>query len=416
MASPTEDQPMRFRFQASGNAPGEDGTRRRSRLPSPERGPRPFTNRIDQLLGQAKPPSIVTASPKSTNMESDVPCSETDEKMSEVGKGKLYGIGPLPAPVLSSTRTSDLLSNATNSPAHHPSKSKLSDFAPLSTESDTLPLQTVPASQSPRERNAFHTPRKAKLNVGKENDVNAMSEANAERFSSLQKQKEILLKEQGALREILAEQGQNVAAPLHVDAFPVHAVGNRVTFDSPVYVDFTEASENDMLKYYSQLSPGTRRKELDLQKQALLLEQAKLKGILSEQERLLRAKQEQLHQQQEIQRHRLQFFQETGYFPALTEDGQVALSHPQLDPPPTVMPISNVDLPHDEFTRETIQGAFELYDHASHPVTEPRNENAHNGNLDRFEEEMLTESMENLRFLTRHEAFAPSVASTGNHA
>ena len=73
--------------------------------------------------------------------------------------------------------------------------------------------------------------------------------------------------------------------------------------------------------YYQQLTPAERKRQLLAQKEALLSEQRRLRHVLSEQEALLRSKQEQLHRQQQRQRERLSFFQQAGYFPPSSTNG-----------------------------------------------------------------------------------------------
>ncbi|KAL3885475.1 hypothetical protein ACJMK2_025531 [Sinanodonta woodiana] len=67
--------------------------------------------------------------------------------------------------------------------------------------------------------------------------------------------------------------------------------------------------------HYKNMSPSTRRKELLVQRQALLEEQRRLKDILTQQEQQLLQKKEQIEQRQLLQNERLEFYKENGKFP-----------------------------------------------------------------------------------------------------
>ena len=91
---------------------------------------------------------------------------------------------------------------------------------------------------------------------------------------------------------------------------------NRVVFHSPVETaSYPPYDDQQFMDYYQTLGPDERRQELLAQKSALLQEQRRLKTILLDQEEMLRSKQDQLHKQQEVQRERLKFFEQTGTFP-----------------------------------------------------------------------------------------------------
>ncbi|WAR29380.1 hypothetical protein MAR_002948 [Mya arenaria] len=68
--------------------------------------------------------------------------------------------------------------------------------------------------------------------------------------------------------------------------------------------------------YYKKLSPGGRKRELLKQRQALLMEQENLKGILEKQERQLKERQYEYTKRQELQKERMEFYQKGGKFPA----------------------------------------------------------------------------------------------------
>ena len=98
---------------------------------------------------------------------------------------------------------------------------------------------------------------------------------------------------------------------------------NRLPLDVGAAIKRASMSmeDTDFVKYYRKLSPEERKRQLIAQKEALVQEQQRLKAILIEQEALLRAKQEQLHSQQQLQKHRLQFFEQMGFFPNLGLNG-----------------------------------------------------------------------------------------------
>lgn len=398
---------MMFQKPVEEVTPG--GTRRRPRLPT-EGVTRPFTTRIDHLLHEAASPSSsrtgpvstisqVSVSPKSSRGESDSEQGQPGQS-GDIAKGKLYGIGPLSAPVLSSTRTSDLLSNATNSPSRQPQGNTTQDFAPLSVETEVFPESGNKALDT---NGGFCTPKKV----------------NNSKYEKLMSEREALMKEQAQLREIINAQGKT-REPLQTSAADDRDSVNRVTFDSPVFTDFPEKSDKELLQYYSQLSPNTRQKELNSQKEALLLEQERLKRILSEQETLLKAKQQQLHQQQELQQQRLQFFQETGYFPPLTD---------KASPFPV---LANGEKP-TAFSQPLLKDAFISDDHYHEKLPNPTTrdsgiQNAETtattattetqGTTESFlpcldiqlvEEQILSESMESLRSLSRQGCDVPEI-------
>ena len=411
-------------FQDSNIAHAEvtpGGTKRRTRVPPAESGSRPFTNMIDQLIEQEKssiaspassyrPSTINSVSSKSPSNTEKVAMKGQKNTSSDIAKGKLFGIGPLPAPILSSTHTSDLASNATNSPkVQHNSRTKAREFGPmavdttetLSLHSDIVVSENKKENGEPSNGDGFRTPTKSK-------------------HDRLMAEKEALIKEQQKLREIIAEQQRYVNAPLQIEVPPLvnkdASDEHKVKFHSPVYHEMSESSDHDMVKYYSQLSPGTRQKELSSQKEALLLEQQRLKEILGEQERLLKTKQEQLHHQQELQRHRLEFFRETGYFPP-SQGMDTLYSAASGD-------VGTSDVPQGTFSTMTNNGS-DQYSNSSHdaqPAVEFYSENVganfvRNGadhvmetrseeispmiDMCEIEDRLLSESMENLRRLTR---------------
>ena len=383
---------------------------------------------IDQLIEQEKssvgspassirPSSINSVSSKSSNVENLKRRKSKTGMNGEIAKGRLFGIGPLPAPILSSTRTSDLVSNATNSPSiQQQSRTRAQDFAPMSVDAtetmsvksnDVFPVTTKDINGT---SNGFRTPTKSKQ-------------------EQLIAEKNSLLKEQQKLREIIAEQQKYVSEPLHIDTLAPGNHGNiaenKVTFNSPIFHELSESTDRDMMKYYCELSPGTRQKELNAQKEALLLEQERLKEILTEQEKLLKTKQEQLHHQQELQRHRLEFFQETGYFPASQGTDTLHSSSSgdkRLDyalPQNSFSTTSNSS--HGQYTNDSYHlrhfhshqpALVEVHrEHASsnvsntkpHSLIETRSEDiSPRIDLCDVENQLLSESMESLRFLGSH--------------
>ena len=82
-------------------------------------------------------------------------------------------------------------------------------------------------------------------------------------------------------------------------------------------------SDSEFMDYYKQLTPADRKKQLFVQKQALLMEQERLKHVLAQQESLLEKKHDELRRQQEIQQERLNFFEQTGSFPRQPQQQQL---------------------------------------------------------------------------------------------
>ena len=71
-------------------------------------------------------------------------------------------------------------------------------------------------------------------------------------------------------------------------------------------------SDTEFMEYYKQLTPSDRKKQLNVQKQALVDEQERLKRLLRQQEELLERKHAELQRQQVLQSERLlQFENET---------------------------------------------------------------------------------------------------------
>ena len=69
-------------------------------------------------------------------------------------------------------------------------------------------------------------------------------------------------------------------------------------------------SDSEFMEYYKQLTPTDRKKQLNVQKQALMDEQERLKRLLRQQEELLERKHVELQRQQAVQRERLQQFEQ----------------------------------------------------------------------------------------------------------
>ena len=91
-------------------------------------------------------------------------------------------------------------------------------------------------------------------------------------------------------------------------------------------------TDEQFVQYYKQLSPFERKRQLQVQKKALLEEQTYLKSLLVQQEKLLQAKQEQLHMQHELQQERLRYFERTGNFPP--HDPRIKLPILETEPYP----------------------------------------------------------------------------------
>lgn len=79
-------------------------------------------------------------------------------------------------------------------------------------------------------------------------------------------------------------------------------------------------NDPDYAQYYKKLSPDGRKRELLKQRQALLDEQQRLRLILDKQEQQLKERQYEYNKRQELQKERMQFYQEGGKFPALKLD------------------------------------------------------------------------------------------------
>lgn len=73
--------------------------------------------------------------------------------------------------------------------------------------------------------------------------------------------------------------------------------------------------DKSYMNYYKKLSQTDRKRELLRQRENLLDEQKRLKTVLRMQEDQLKNKQAMLHEQQELQKGRLDYFEKTGHFP-----------------------------------------------------------------------------------------------------
>ena len=91
-------------------------------------------------------------------------------------------------------------------------------------------------------------------------------------------------------------------------------------------------SDEQFVRYYKDLSPFERKRQIQMQKAALLEEQTYLKSLLVQQEKLLQAKQEQLNMQHELQQERLRYFERTGNFPP--HDPRIKLPFLEKEPYP----------------------------------------------------------------------------------
>ncbi|XP_053387481.1 protein hinderin-like isoform X3 [Mercenaria mercenaria] len=79
-------------------------------------------------------------------------------------------------------------------------------------------------------------------------------------------------------------------------------------------------SDPDYAKYYKNLSPGGRKRELLKQRQALLDEQERLRQVLEKQEVQLQTRKYEYDKRKELQQQRMEFYKEGGKFPALKLD------------------------------------------------------------------------------------------------
>ncbi|KAK3095534.1 hypothetical protein FSP39_015824 [Pinctada imbricata] len=95
---------------------------------------------------------------------------------------------------------------------------------------------------------------------------------------------------------------------------------------SPSLNSGSVVGDRQYMEKYKKLNSAERKKELLRQRELLLKEQDKLKKILVEQEKALRSKQDLLKKKQELQRDRIQYFEENGNFPKRMENVS-----PQID-------------------------------------------------------------------------------------
>ncbi len=356
----------------------------RNKLPVTSQSPRPFTNMIDKLIEKEKSLSIASEKTESTICKSpSVASSHGRNTKIDKSKGKMFGMGPLPAPILSSTQRSDLMSNATNSPyIQHASRTKAKLFEPLPVYSG--------------ETNSLES-------------ASLTSNVDANEFLQNQHliaERDALVQEQNMLKQAIVEQQRQTGEPIHVDieefgSAPPSTSGSRVTFHSPVYTNMAQTPplpnrESDLGKYYSNLAPAERERQILMQKRALLEEQARLKSILAQQEKLLRTKQDQLHHQQKLQKHRLEFFKETGYFPS-----SVGMDQYSSDLVNVVDSITDIN---GTSTNPSV-ASLNAADHFGSRLAQLTN--ATHSNLGNVSEERLTKSMENLRFLLSHGVDVP---------
>lgn len=201
---------------------------------------RPFTARIDELIEQEKYGN-------SAMVNSDV-----GNGPSLAAKGKLFGVGPLDKPILSSTIRSGMTSSQTDPTTELQSGLNSGHFEPLRPDSS---LRTSYTHQS---------------------------------------------------------SGPHVSPALQSNGGTIDAGAYENTIAAAFH---DQMNDREFFSYYQRLAPEERQQQLLIQKEALLHEQHRLRGVLDEQEALLHSKQEQLHMQQEIQKNRLRFFEQTGVFP-----------------------------------------------------------------------------------------------------
>ena len=136
----------------------------------------------------------------------------------------------------------------------------------------------------------------------------------------------------------------------------------RVEFKEPLSTRIpNDVSEEEFMRRYTRLKPDDRKKELYAQRQALLEEQRSLKVVLNQQEHLLQAKKEQLRKQQEIQKQRLQYFEQNGQFPPHSFNQQLGEAEMQ--------PVVSRDMPSGQSEHvENVGGQSEV---AMHPPSFP---------------------------------------------
>ncbi len=363
-------------------------TPRRNKLPATSQSPRPFTNMIDKLIEKEKSLSVASEKTESTICKSpSVTSTRSQDTKIDKSKGKMFGMGPLPAPILSSTQRSDLMSNATNSPyVQHSSRTKAKSFEPLPVYSgETNSLESASLASNVDDNEFLQSQR-------------------------LIAERDALFQEQNMLKQAIVEQQRQTGEPIHVDieefgSAPPSTSGSRVTFHSPVYTDMSPVppvpnQESDLGKYYSNLAPAERERQILLQKKALLEEQARLKSILAQQEKLLKTKQDQLHHQQKLQKHRLEFFKETGYFPS-----SVGMDKYSSDLVNVVDSITDSRSTPTNPSRASLNAADPF---GPRPTQLTHAVSSDLGTLS--EEKLLSESMENLRFLLSHGVDVPETS------
>ena len=128
----------------------------------------------------------------------------------------------------------------------------------------------------------------------------------------------------------ILSRGQGQAKGHEMGMSPVTKQNSKVVFsEKDEYNDSNEKhspnskssaqlfNDPDYAQFYKKLSPDGRKRELLKQRQGLLDEQERLKHILDKQEQQLKNRQYEYNKRQELQKERLEFYQNGGKFPAL---------------------------------------------------------------------------------------------------
>ena len=282
-------------------------------MPSTGNEHRPFTTLIDGLIAEEKSLSQQTSRSSSPRTASE--CAPSKRSARE----KVHGIGPLHPPVLSSTQQSEMLS------VSHQSRTKPGEFQPL--PPDPSPRSSLQSASMFQEQD-----------FQRFSNQHAMQPHGPAAYPEFTQYGHHRVQQSGSLAngfhpDNIPQEVTEIPAPGHIvysgnQARPDLSVsqGTRVTFDERPLLSPNiphhpahELSDEDFVNYYKSMTPQERQRHLQSQKAALLTEQQRLRQILEHQERLLRAKQTQLHLQQDMQSQRLQHFQQTGSFPSQPE-------------------------------------------------------------------------------------------------
>ncbi len=239
---------------------------------------------IDKLIAQEREARSSAADQyvpdDESNGKRNVKCEQSGEAealrngANSLPKDHLFGIGPLAAPVMSSTQRSDMENGV-----------RMTQFPQIKATSNGTSEEFQPLQPDMSPRSSVH---------------------------SVNSQGEFPIIENGSTGYY---GGHNTGDM--VNGGQEDGQRGRVTFGAPSHIP-NHMDDDQFINMYKKLTPEERKRQLLAQKDALLLEQRRLKAILTEQEALLKAKQQQLHRQQQMQRERLRFFEQTGFFPPVS--------------------------------------------------------------------------------------------------